>query len=126
MSENLIVTLACNVAGGLIVTALVAVIKWQVGKFKGNLPGLKDRLIVWLYLHLNAILLTGIIIDAFLLGWLLIKYPTVNLWTVLAIVVCIVLTAVQLALYLLNRIINSILESFQRLFKSLTKNIAPE
>ncbi len=120
MMQNLI-TIILGVASGLIVTALLAVIRWQMGKLKGNLSGLKERTVFWLYGHLNAILLAGIFIDALFLTWLLTKYPTVNLWTVLAIVVCIVLTAVQLTLYLLNRIIRSLLESIPKLLSSFAK-----
>jgi hypothetical protein len=127
MSRDVVIAIICGVVSNLVTLALVEALKWQIKKLKGDLSGVRARISFWFYRNLNLILLTGMLIDAFFLTWLLIKFPRVSLWTVFAIVLCVVLTAFQLALFMLNKMVVSILDSLLKFLKNLVtpKDAAP-
>src|SRR5439155_20088334 len=115
------IAILCGIVSNLITLALVEAVKWQLKQLKGDLSGVRTRISFWFYSHLNQILLVGLFVDAFFLTWLLLKFPTVSLWTVFAIVLCVVLSAFQLAIYLVNRMINSIFDSLMKWMSKLGK-----
>jgi hypothetical protein len=122
MSRDLVIAILCGIVSNLITLALVEAVKWQLRKLKGDLlSGVRARISFWFYVHLNQILLFGLFVNAFFLTWLLLKFPTVRLWTVFAIVLCVVLSAFQLAIYLVNRMINSIFDSLMKWMSKLGK-----
>src|SRR5258706_13340898 len=116
MTAELLITIVCGVISSLIATGLFSVVKWRL-KELGGWSGVTGRLSVWFYARLRQILIAGILLDVFLLAWVLIKFPTVKLWTVLVIILSVALMAFQMALYLIIKIIDSLFSAMLKLGK---------
>jgi hypothetical protein len=84
---QIVIAIVLGVFSNLISAVLIEIVKWQLKRLSltGDLASASARLIYWFYSHLEAILLTGISLDIILLAWVLIKFPTVTVWTVLTI-----------------------------------------
>lgn len=119
---QIIVTIVLGVLSNLITLALVSILKWQLTRMAlpEDFPGLRARFQFWFYQHLDSIVLTGIIVDLVLLAFVLIKFPTVTVWTVLVIVFCVVVMAFQLAIYILIRVLKFI---FNWILKGIAKTV---
>ena len=88
MTSDLLIGILASIIGGLVTTALLAILKWQLNRLKTG--DLSERLSYWFYAHLKQIVIVGVVANAFLLAWVLLKFPTVNLWSVLFIVLSVV------------------------------------
>ena len=118
MSKDLIVGILSNLVGGLILAALLEAFKWELKRVKGDLSAVRSRLGLWFDMNLKRILIVGILVNLSGLTWLLIKFPTVHLWTVLVIVVSVALMGFQVGVFLLIRTIEGI---FKAILNAVTK-----
>jgi hypothetical protein len=105
MTKELVIVIIAGVISGLITAALLAVLKWQLRRLKGAEVG--SRLASWIFDHLKHVLLIGAGFNLIFLAWILIKFPTVELWTVLVIVLAVAITAVQFGIFLLLLIMDA-------------------
>jgi hypothetical protein len=122
---QIIITLVLGVITNLISAGLLAILKWQLKKLAlpSDLPGMRERFLAWFYSNLGPIVLAGLILDVSLLAWLLLKFPTVTVWTVLLIVLSVAVMAFQLAIYIFIKVLQSILNWMLR---GLTKLGEPD
>src|SRR5260370_12888518 len=107
MRGNILITIACGIIGNLITLGLLAVVKWRLVQLGGEFSAVKAKLSLWFAEHIKGILISGVLVEVFLLAWVLLKFPTVGLWTVLVIVFCVVSMAFQIRIYLLIKPIES-------------------
>lgn len=102
MTRDLFIGIVAGIISGLITTALVTILKWQIARLKGDLS---KRVTVWFYDYLKQILIAGVLVNTFLLAWVLLKFPTINLWSVLVIVLSVVLMGFEIGVYLVIKTI---------------------
>jgi len=122
MSSNLLVGILASVIGGLVTTALLAVLKWELKRLKGD----TERLSYWFYTHLKQIVVVGVVANAFLLVWVLLRFPTVNLWSVLFIVLSVVLMGFEIGVFLLIRTIEGVLKAIANFLMKLGEKSSPK
>src|SRR5207237_1634096 len=87
---------------------ILAVVKWRLVQLSGDFSTIKTKLSLWFSEHIKGI---GMALEVFLLAWVLLRFPTVKLWTVLVIVLCVVSMAFQIGIYLLIKTIESFLHA---------------
>lgn len=115
MTRDLFIGIVAGIISGLITTALVAILKWQIARLKGDLS---ERLTFWFYTHLKQIVIAGVLVNAFLLAWVLLKFPTVTLWSVLAIVLSVVLMGFEIGVFLLIWTLEGVINGISRNLKN--------
>jgi len=86
------------------------------------LDGVPERLSYWFYAHLKQIVIVGVVANAFLLAWVLLKFPTVNLWSVLFIVLSVVLMGFEIGVFLLIQTLEGVMNAISNWLKNLAKN----
>jgi hypothetical protein len=109
---QIIITVVLGILTNLITAGLLAILKWQLKRMAltGDFPGLWARCRRWFYGHLEGVVVAGIVADLLLLGFVLIQFPTVTVWTVLVIVFCVAVMAFQLAIYIVIKVVQGILD----------------
>jgi hypothetical protein len=122
MINNLIVGILSTVIGGLILAGLLAALNWELKRIGGDLSAIRSRVGLWFYTHLKQILVVGLLANAFLLAWVLLRFPTVNIWSVLAIVISVVLMALEIGVFLLIRTLEGVINAISRYLKNWAKN----
>jgi len=120
MTSDLLIGILASIIGGLVTTALLAILKWQLNRLKTG--DLSERLSYWFYAHLKQIVIVGVVANAFLLAWVLLKFPTVNLWSVLFIVLSVVLMGFEIGVFLLIRTLEGVMNAISNWLKNLSKN----
>lgn len=118
---QIIITIVLGVITNMISAGLLSILKWQLKKMAlpSNLPGIKERFLAWFYRNLEVIVLAGLVLDISLLAWLLLKFQTVTVWTVLLIVLSVAVMAFQLAIYIFIKVLQSILNWILKGLKKL-------
>ena len=120
MTSDLLIGILASIIGGLVTTALLAILKWQLNRL--NTGDLSERLSYWFYAHLKQIVIVGVVANAFLLAWVLLKFQTVNLWSVLFIVLSVVLMGFEIGVFLLIRTLEGVMNAISNWLKNLAKN----
>ena len=120
MTSDLLIGILASIIGGLVTAALLAILKWQLNRLKTG--DLSERLSYWFYAHLKQIVIIGVVANAFLLAWVLLKFPTVNLWSVLFIVLSVVLMGFEIGVFLLIRTLEGVMNAISNWLKNLAKN----
>ena len=105
---QIVIAIVLGILSNIISYILIAIAKWQLRDV--TVASAKEGLTYWFYTHLDSILLTGVSLDVILLVWVLFKFPTVTVWTVLVIVLCVAVMSFQLGMYMLIRLIKAILD----------------
>jgi len=123
MTRDLLIGIVASVIGGLVTTALLTVLRWELKRLKGDFT---ERLSYWFYAHLKQIVTFGVVANAFLLAWVLLKFPTVNLCSVLAIVLSVVLMGFEIGVFLLIRTIEGVLKGFSNFLIKLGEKSTPK
>lgn len=118
-TSQIIITVALGILSNLITALLLTGLKWQLKRIlREDLAGVRARFQLWFYDHLELIMVSGIFVDLVLLGFILIKFPVVTVWTVLVIVFCVVVMAFQLSVYIVVRILRAVVDGiFKRMLR---------
>ena len=124
MSRELLIGIIASVIGGLVTSALLAVLRWQLKRLKTG--DFSARLSYWFYSHLKQIVVVGVITNAFLLAWVLLRFPTVNFWSVLFIVLSVVLMGFEVGVFLLIRTIEGLIKGIANALKKMGEKSKPK
>jgi hypothetical protein len=122
MTSNLLIGIFASIIGGLVTTALLAVLRWELKRLKGD----TERLSYWFYTHLKQIVVVGVLANAFLLAWVLLRFPTVNIWSVLFIVLSVVLMGFEIGVFLLIRTIEGVIKAIANFLMKLGEKSTPK
>ncbi len=120
MTSDLLIGILASIIGGLVTAALLAILKWQLSRLKTG--DLSERFSYWFYTHLKQIVIVGVVANAFLLAWVLLKFPTVNLWSVLFIVLSVVLMGFEIGVFLLIRTLEGVMNAISNWLKNWANN----
>ena len=126
MTKDLTVAILGQIFGGLILAALLAALKWELKRIRGDLSAVRSRLGLWFDMNLKRILIVGILVNLFELAWLLIEFPTVHLWTVLAIVVSVALMSFQVGVFLLIRTLEGVINGILKFIRERGKEASAQ
>ena len=117
MRKDILIAIICGIISNLITLGLIKIVRWRLLELGGDFSAVKAKLSLWFAEHLKGILITGVSLEVFLLAWVLVKFPTVQLWTVFVIIFCVVSMAFQIGVYLLIKTIESFLKALFQLGK---------
>ena len=105
---QIVIAIVLGVLSNVISYIMIEIVKWQLRGL--TVASAKERLTFWFYSHVESILLAGISIDLIFLAWVLVKFPTVTVWTVLVIVLSVAVMSFQIGLYMFIKLIKAILD----------------
>jgi hypothetical protein len=105
---QIVIAIVLGVLSNVISFIMIEIVKWQLRGL--TVASAKERLTFWFYSHVESILLAGISIDLIFLAAVLIKFPTVTVWTVLVIVLSVAVMSFQIGLYMFIKLIKGILD----------------
>lgn len=124
MTRDLLIGILASVIGGLVTATLLAVLKWQLKHLKSG--DFSARLSYWFYTHLKQIVIVGVVANAFLLAWVLLRFPAVNIWSVLAIVLSVVLMGFEIGVFLLIRTLEGVLKAISNFLLKMGEKSTPK